>query len=273
MVEFTDASHNILFSLKRERWMSDFKRSGRSEITGYQEVDGDGARNALSDFCKAQRRGLYHPMHCGNPISWRSSAFTQVILPDGSPAQGVHDSHRSALAMGIKVKFNGPRDFTWVGLKHLLTGKLVLRLNVHPVAEGTSPESHPSNDTPNPTVARWKDWAVGQYWLDVIAFVAEQMSIQEQGNTTTASFWDVILLGGDYNAALDNRRRWYYPGALLPALFEQDAKFLAGLDHLQHGHGSDVGVVERWRQPGYTDHPIHFVKRRFTNVPDFPRER
>lgn len=271
MVEFTDASHNILFRLKREQWLADLKRSGRSDVTGYQEVEGDPARRVVAEFCKAQRRGLYHPPHCGNPISWRSSVFEQVITD--VPVQGVHDSHRGARAMGIKTKFNGPRDFTWVGLKHKPTGKLVLRVNVHPVAEATSRESDPRNDTPNETVARWKDWAIGQYWLDVVAFVAEQMSIQEAGRTTTAAFWDAILLGGDYNGGLDNGRRWYYPGALLPALFINDTKFQPGLDHLQHSRGSDVAVVERWRQPGYTDHAIHFVKRRFVNVPDFPRER
>jgi len=266
---FTDATHNLLFQLNGDQWLRDMGKSGKAHLTGYQEAEGDPARATLAEFSKAHNRGLYHPPDCGNPISWDLDTFRQIKV-NGQPVEGVHESHAGATRMGIKAKFNPPRDFAWVGLVHRATGKRVLRINVHPLAGATKRESNPDNPDSD-ELSAWKDWGIGQYWLDVLAFTAEQMSVQDPGVETTAAFWDVILLGGDFNAAMDNGRRWYYPACMLPALYGED-ELRGGLDHLLATHGSDVKPGRRWSVAGFTDHRIHFLEYDLRDVADFPRD-
>jgi hypothetical protein len=87
--------------------------------------------------------------------------------------------------------------------------------------------------------------------------------------TNDTALWDIVSLGGDYNAYLDRTERWYYPGSLLPALFEPD-DMEEGLDHLQVSHGSDAVTVRRWAVQAHTDHRIHFVQREILEREDFP---
>jgi hypothetical protein len=270
MATYVDASHNMLFRLDHDPWMEDLAKSGDADVTGYQEAEGGEQRAVLKEFCAANNRGLYHPASSGNPISWRKDVFS-VVRINRKPVQGVVTAHLGALALGIDAEFNPARDFTWVGLNHKGTGKKILRVNVHPLAGGTKPESNPDNTDSN-ELSAYKDWGIGQYWLDVLSFVAGQMSLQDPGPRTMTNLWDVVSLGGDYNAAMDNFARWYYPAPLLEGLFEHD-KNLRGLDHLQHAFGSDVQVTRRWAEAGNTDHSIHFVERRFVDVPDFQRQR
>jgi len=150
------------------------------------------------------------------------------------------------------------------------TGKKVLRINVHTLQGGTKLEKDPDNRDSD-ELSRFKDWGIGQYWLDVLAFTAGQMSRQDPGPQAMTPLWDIVTIGGDYNAFLDRTDRWYYPGAMLPALFVNDSR-QRSLDHLQHGHGSDVKVARRWTQAINSDHSLHLVERTILNVPDFPRQ-
>lgn len=259
---YIDASHNILFKLADQpaKWQEDFRKSNESEICGYQEVGGAAARKALIRNCVDNHRSLFMPNETSNPISWLGTVFdTQPIM------SGVKVVHPSAKAMGVNTKAGSERDFSYIGLRHLKTGRKILRINVHSVARATDPTPEESK-----ALAEWSDWAIGQYWLDVVAFVANQMSRPDPENPRK-SFWDAITLGGDYNGdlVLQSSDEWYYPSRLLPGLFVMD-QINTGLDHLQHARGSDVFVVHRWAKNGHTDHRIHFVERGFRNVPDFP---
>jgi hypothetical protein len=270
MSSYVDATHNVLYTLTPEKWEADLKKSDLGDVVGYQEVSNTAARTALREHCKATGRGLFHPVGCNVPISWRPAIFKPVVM-DKRIVRGVVKVHASAPVMGVASKVNPSRDFCYVALTHLPSGKKVLRVNVHPTAGGTKKESDPTN-TDSDALSVWKDWSIGQYWLDVLGFIARQMSRQDPGVKTTSNLWDVITLGGDYNGTLENKDRWYYPGTLLPALFVAD-KTMTGLDHLQHSHGSDVHVTKRWAVAGHTDHRIHYVERTVLNVTDFPRQR
>lgn len=268
MMKYIDATHNMWFRLQTtpNKWKEDLAVSGQADIVGYSEADGDKQRAVLAAFCADTDRGLYHPQHSDSAISWKTDVFRQVRI-EGVPVHGRIVSHASAIAMGINRKYNPGRDFTWVGLLHRDTRQRILRINVHPLAGGTKPESR---STDGPELSEYKDWGIGQYWLDVVSFAAGQMSMQRgEKITDDRSLWDIVSLGGDYNAELDRAERWYYPGALLPALFEPDA-MVNGLDHLQVSHGSDARPVRRWAVNAHTDHRLHFVEREIREREDFP---
>jgi hypothetical protein len=271
MTKYVDASHNLLYTLDQDKWLADLQKSDLGDVTGYQEVSNTQARSALRSYCKTTGRGLFHPTGCTVPISWRTSVFKPMTRSDRSLLRDVVKVHASATTMGVDAKLNPAREFTYVGLTHKESGKKILRINVHPIAGGTKKESDPTN-TDSDELSVWKDWGIGQYWLDVIAFAARQMSRQNPGAKTMANFWDAVTLGGDYNGSMENQDRWYYPGTMLPTLFVAD-KTMTGLDHLQHAHGSDVKAGKRWSVSGNTDHRIHYVERTFLTVPDFPRQR
>lgn len=269
MTGFTDASHNLLFRLNPELWREDLAKSSAAELVGYQEVGGDQARRTLAAWCEEKGRGLFHPPHTDCPISWDLDAFRQVKL-DGVPVEGANEVHLSALLMGIRAKFNPSRDFTWVGLVHKESGKKLLRINVHPIAGALRQEDAPEHNDSD-ELSAWKDWGIAQYWLDVVSFTAAAMSLQVDGKKATKGFWDAILLGGDFNAAMSNERRWYYPGSLLDGLYESDSRE-AGLDHLVRTRGSDLRAGKRWTKEGHTDHRLHFVNYEVREVEDFPRD-
>lgn len=267
MTQFTDASHNVLFRLNAAQWAEDFAKSGTASLVGYQEAEGDPQRRALAAWCKANGRGLFHPDSCGNPISWDTKVWAELQVND-KPFQGKREVHAGAVKMGLAgVKFNPGRDFAWKGLTHRGSGQNVLRINVHPVAGGTDPTPEEGEK-----LTDWKDWAIGQYWLEVVAFTARHLSVQRTSDPKErAGLWDAILLGGDYNADFLDQRgdQWYYPNRLLPSLYRADPS-KGGLDHMQATHGADVKVVKRWSVPGNTDHRIHFCTWALREVEDFP---
>jgi hypothetical protein len=269
MSTYIDASHNILRTLTPAKWQQDLAKSARGDITGYQEATNAAARAAVKKHCADAHRGLYHPASCGNPISWRRATFDQANI-GGKVSEGVVNAHASAKAMGVPSNVNPERDFTWVGLIHKASGYKVLRINVHTASHGVLPEANPRN-TDSAALAHWKDWAIGQYWLDVVSFAARMMSVQDPGVKSMANLWDVVSIGGDYNAELTQKGRWYYPGSLLPALFVADRQ-PKGIDHLQHSHGSDATIKRRWSLAANSDHKIHFVERTLVAVTDFPRQ-
>jgi hypothetical protein len=269
MTTYVDVSHNMLFTLPPSKWLQDLQKSHAGDVTGYQEAEGSDQRHTLKAFCDKFGRDLYHPPRCGVPISWKKNVFSYVVISD-KPVRGIRHVTKSAEAMGVDAKFNPHRDFTWVGLTHKPTGKKVLRINVHTLQGGTKLEKDPDNRDSD-ELSKFKDWGIGQYWLDILAFTAGQMSRQDPGPQAMTPLWDIVTIGGDYNAFLDRADRWYYPGALLPALFVNDSR-QRSLDHLQHGHGSDVKVARRWTQAINSDHSLHLVERTILNVPDFPRQ-
>lgn len=270
--DFVHGTHNMLFNLTPAKWLQDLEKSGVADICHYQEAGSSKVKGVIQTFCDNNRRGLYIPDKSGNLISWNRRVFKRFRDENGEFIQGVHDAHLGASDMGINIKDNPPRDFSWVGLRHEGTGDQVLTINVHPVAGATSRESAPDPRFKTPEANMWADWAFGQYWLDVLAFICTQMSTQDPGSKTRTAFWDSILIGGDYNASLDNDREWYYPGLLMNGVLVPDSR-LAGLDHLQFTRHSNLGVVDRWSQAANTDHRLHFVKLNIQEVADFPRDR
>ena len=267
MARFIDCSHNMLFSLNRDKWNADLAKSGIADLVGYQEAGGDNTRAVLAAWCKAHGFGLYHPAGTSNPIGWKTAVFSEILREsDKKPVQGQKDVHPSAISMGVDYKYNPAGDFTWKGLLHKASGQKILRVNRHAPAGATTPTSpHP------PALEKWKNWAAGQYWLDVISFVTRYASVGTSDPKAQQSYWDVILLGGDYNGDLlrQNTDEWYYPSRILQGLFPDDSN-VRGLDHLQHMYGGDVKPVRRWSVAGNTDHRIHFITREFVEVTDFP---
>lgn len=270
MAAIVVATHNMLFLLNPTKWNQDLAKSGMAHVTGYQEAEGKEQRQTLVDYCAKAARGLYHPKSCGNPISWNKSTYDQAIVKD-KPVQGVRDVHLGAVAMGVNAKFNPPRDFAWVGLVHKASQQKHLIINVHPLAGGTKPEDAKDN-TDSDALSAYKDWGIAQYWLDIMAFTAAEMSVNDPGAKSMTQLWDAILLVGDFNAQMNNARRWYYPGAMLLALYHQDPQ-VQGLDHIMRTKGSNLKAGERSSQAGNTDHRIHFQRYTITDVPDYPREK
>lgn len=255
---FIDASHNVLYTLTAQQIQKDLVISGKSDLCGYQEVNSK-IRILIKSFCNDMGKGYYAPDNTSNPISWDNDTWTMI-----AGEEGVKNVHPSGESFGFN-RVSPAKDFAYVGLRHKETNKRVLRINVHPLARATDPTPEEPTD-----FARWCDWGIGQYWLDIVAFTAKQMSRQEK-STSTKSFWQAILLGGDYNGDLlkQSSDEWYYPSQILPGLYSMDPR-AGGLDHLQHTHGSDVVVQDRTAKDGNTDHKIQFIKRSFVTKPDFP---
>ncbi len=268
-VKFTDASHNMLFTMNDAKWRQDLAKSGKAALVGYQEAEGSGQRKTLKAWHAETGREVYHPTGSGNPIGWDPKVFEYAKIGD-KPFRGKKAVHPGALAMGLNLKFNPARDFVWVGLVHKETGKRVLRINVHPLAGVTKPQSSKTN-TLSAKQNAWKDWGFGQYWLDVLSFAAKEISRSEDRNKTVNPFWDAVNIGGDYNGELDRLERWYYPGPMLGSLFRTD-KVVNGLDHLQTAYISDLRPSNRRSVPGNTDHRIHFVDWTWAKVADFPKQ-
>lgn len=254
----------MLFKLNEQKWNADLAKSGRADLVGYQEAGQLGQRRAIKAWAQKNSHEVFHPPKSGNPISWDTRTFAEHG-PDGKPFNGVRRVHLGAKQMGVEEPMNPLRGFTWVGLRHKEARKSVLRINVHPVAGAT--REVPKDDQ---QLSQWKNWGFQQFWLDIVWFTAREMSRPVEAKSTKR-FWDLILLGGDYNGDLLAQRddEWYYPSRMLPALYAPD-RFTKGLDHLQHVHGSDCQVVRRWTVQGYTDHQIHFVSRSFRTVDDTP---
>jgi hypothetical protein len=263
-VLYIDSSHNFNFKLENTpaKWREDLRLSSMAAVTGYQEAGK--ARAVLHEFCLNHHRGLYHPDASGNAISWNQDVFSKI---PGSEFQLW--VHRSAQEMGVDINVNPARDFIGIGLKHKRTGHRILRINVHATAQATKPESierYPQE------VDDWKDWSIGNYWLDVIRSTAREMSRPDTSQPRRqAHYWHSITLGGDYNGNMMSLERWYYPGRILPSLFVADSR-KGGLDHMQHTHGSDLRVTRRWSKPANTDHEIQFVEREMVRVDDYPAQ-
>lgn len=246
---FTQATHNMLFTLSsKAKWLEDLRKTAQGDLTHYQESEGDGQREVLKDFCDQNNRGRYHPEGSGNAISWNRTVFRG--LRGEAFVVEVHKQHPTA-------DFNPARDITARGLVHTATGTRVLAINIHPVAGATNP-----NSEFDPALSHWKNWALGNYMLDLISFTAKQMSRE---------YYQAILLAGDYNGDLLTQKsdEWYYPSRILPSLYK-DPKKVVGLDHLQRTHGSDLKAGRDWMLQGNSDHPLCFQDWTISTVTDYP---
>ena len=267
LVSFTDASHNMLFTLSKDKWLADLAKSGKASLVGYQEAEGRNQRTTLNEYCTKNDRKLYLPAGTGCGIGWKKGVFG-AYGPDDKPFQGMKRVHTNAEAMGFKTKYLPSMEFVYVGLYHHGAKKSVLRINVHPIS-GATRTVLKDNDK-EPGITQWKNWAIQQYWLDVLSFTAKEMSRGVAANSMKR-FWDVIIIGGDYNGDLHLAAddEWYYPSRMLPALYAKD-RIAGGLDHMQHAYGSDVAIDRRWQVPANSDHNIHFTTRTFKAVDDTP---
>lgn len=241
-MKLTDASHNLLFRLDPDAWRHDLALSGTADLVGYSEASRPAVRKTLASWCEAEGRGLYLPDDCDNPVSWDAGTFEPIDGERG--VVEVHGRHPT-------VRLNPGRDFAWVGLRHRASGKAVLRVNVHATSGALKPQARVRWGR---DLSAWKDWAIQQYWLDLLAFTAEQMSRE---------VWDAILCGGDFNGRLENRDEWFHPGSLLRSLYRFD-ETPHSIDRLIYTVDSDVRQVRRWaRSKGVrSDHALHFADYR-----------
>lgn len=230
---YTVASHNMYHKLSSLpwKWDRDLKKSDKGTITVYCEAQK--SRSALLKFCNQNGRDLYYPENdVGNPISWRKSAATYMtgwcFL-----VQKKGDNYTNSPARG----------FTAVGLRLTDSKRKVLILSVH--AEHGYAKSEAA--TPwNDNIDSAKDWMATQYWLRVLSFVSEQMSLK---------YWDDIVIAGDFNSRMNNRTQWYYPGRLLDSVCRASLT-AGGIDHVITTITSKSKVVGIMKLNGWTDHPI-----------------
>lgn len=244
MARFTVASHNMLFRLDAKRWAHDLDLSAVADLRGFQEAVDSGPRAAVVRHAHAKGLAIFEPKH-GNPIVWNSAVF------DDAEVEIEEFVHRSAIADGLTLaKFNPARYIQGKGLVHKATGKRVLFLNVHPTAGGTMREPNKFG----PRLNAWKNKAIERYWLAVIQIVTREMRKDR---------WDVIILGGDWNARMTDRAEWYFPARLLAGLFRED-EIAHGLDHVTLTRNSAATVERRWamNEDVFSDHALHFAEIR-----------
>ena len=268
MTSFLDASHNMLFSMSRDKWLADLAKSGKADLVGYQEAEGRNQRLTLNEWSEKNDRKLYLPAGTGCGIGWKKGVFG-YYGPGDAWFHGMHRSHPSAEGMGFKTKYLPSMEYVYVGLYHHKAKKSVLRIDVHPIS-GATRTVLKDNDK-EPGITQWKNWAIQQYWLDVVAFTAKEMGRPANAKQPMKRFWDVIIIGGDYNGDLHLAKddEWYYPSRILPSLYAKD-RIQGGLDHMQHAYGSDVSIARRWQVSANSDHNIHFTSRVFKTVDDTP---
>lgn len=247
MATFTVGTHNVLFRLDRERWLEDLDRSHEvADVRLFQEGGSKKFRRTLRKHKNMRGLRKYHPHATECPIAWRRDVWKPMWKESG--AKGASLVHPGA---GF-AKFNPKRSIVWKGLTHRKTGKRVLFVNVHATAGYAKDE----RKTPwGDRLDDWKNWAARQMWLAVVAFLAEQMKRE---------VWDVIVLGGDFNARLNNRGEWYYPGPMLDGLTIEDEETPRSIDRLVLTRDSRAKTKRRWgsRRGYHTDHAVHFARVR-----------
>lgn len=236
-------AHNLLFRLNRAKWLEDMQKSNEARLVFYSEGGSAEVRKALAENAELNNRGLFAPETTGNHIGWDLDVFTR--LPKQRGVVEVHARHPHR-------RMNPGTDFSWQGLRHNTYGKTVLAVAVHPVAGYTSPGGREGTEQ-NVEYNQWLDWGAQQYWLDIVSFVAGQMSLE---------IWDDIVVGGDYNAPMgptkDDRAddEWWYPYRLAGSILRPDES--GHIDHLLLTRDSESKVSKRWKKSGFTDHPIIF---------------
>lgn len=263
MTEYTDCTHNLRHDLGQRGWSHDLPVSADADIVGYQEAhQGQPSGNAVLQFCTNTGRAAYAPKGTANPISWNPKVFDPVL-----GERGVKVAHTGAASMGLHMGASPSRDFVWVGLLHKTSGKRLLKINVHPTQGATKPEPNEWTKEQN----AWKNWSIGQYWLEVLSFSAAQMA-RDAGDRSDKPFWDIVTIGGDFNADMltEKADQWYFPSRMLTALYDNDSRVPGGLDHILVSHGSDVDLKRRWSVAARTDHRIHFRTSTIHTHQDFP---
>lgn len=241
-MRYLTCAHNLRFDLGREKWLSDLRKSNEAGLVFYAEGGRRALRATLRENADEHDRELYMPDDTDNHIGWDPAQFTRI--PKRHGVVEVHARHPQR-------RMNPAKDFSWVGLRHK-SGKTVLAISVHPNAGYTSPGGRDGTEA-NVEYNQWVDWGAQQYWLDIVSFVAGQMSLE---------IWDDIVVGGDYNAPMgptkDHREDdlWWYPYRLFGAIALPDES--GHIDHLCLTRDSESKGGKLTRKKGFTDHPLTF---------------
>jgi hypothetical protein len=241
MARFTVASHNLLFKLDDRRWRADLDKStSRASLLGFQEANGAPTRKTLHAYLTEHGFDYYAPRGTDCHIAWNPDIFEPIEGEQGN--KRVHDS------AGF-MRYNPARYLTWKGFVHKPTGKRVLFYNIHPTAGFTKPED--KTDW-GPKANEWKNEAARDFYTTLLAHVARKMN---------ENLYDVIIIGGDWNASLRNEGEWYFPGALFDGLIVEHPKEMPGLDHIVITVDSDATIEKRYavREGVHSDHALHFA--------------
>lgn len=232
---YTVAAHNMLFRLSKTpwKWNRDLKKSSKATITVYCEAQR--SREVLNKHCKKNNRGLYYPAaDPGNPISW--DLDRAELIPGKTWLKIAHLDNED-------LRATPTRGFSAVGLKIKSSNRKTLVISIHAENGYAKPVAKTSWGR---VVNEYKDWSAQQYWLDVLAFVCEQMSTE---------YWDDIVIAGDFNARMSNKKEWYYPGRMLDNV-TRPSLTSGGIDHVITTVTSKSKVVGVLKMKGWTDHPI-----------------
>lgn len=242
---FVHGSHNVLFRLDAKRWAADLEKSHRlSDVRGLQEAGDAPQRRAVKAHAKAFGLGRFHPRRVATPILWRKDVFGKTKVTRG--ARLVHKKAGFA-------RYNPGRYIVWIGLRHKETGAKILVLNLHATAGYAKRGKKPWGKR----LDRWKDKVARAYWRAVAKFLERKI---ERGR------WDAIIVGGDFNARMEDEGEPFYPGPMLKRLVISDDDVPRSIDRLVFTRGSKVKRVARWAvsKGVHSDHALHFTKYRIT---------
>jgi hypothetical protein len=245
-VTFVHGSHNLLFRLDAKRWAEDLEKSHkRADVRGLQEAGDRAQRRAVKAHAKKFGLGRFHPKGTATPILFRKDVFEKTAVTRG--ARLVHKKAGFA-------RYNPGRYLVWLGLRHKETGAKILVLNLHATAGYAKTGKKPWGSR----LDRWKDKVARLYWTETQKFLQRKI---ERGN------WDAILVGGDFNARLENEAEDFFPGPMLKRLVIED-DVPRSIDRLVYALPRDdrfeIKATARWstRKGVHSDHPLHFAKYR-----------
>lgn len=221
----TEATFNLLRTNSARHITADLERVfARAQIVRLQEAHSPSARTALGRVLA--RRPTWRTCRRAELVTaWDTRHATAA-----GPCQSWR-THRGRAHVS-------PDRFITAQPLHL-SGATVLVVNTHAV-------SGYNRVRPSP----WRRAAARTHWTTLL---------QLTGRWALSRRYDVILLGGDFNAPPAARRAWYFPGPLLDPLYEPDKQ--RTIDQLRTARNPTrpVTVLRRWSVTGlYSDHAAQF---------------
>lgn len=247
------SSHNILFRLNRKKWKHDLGIStNKIDLSGLQEVSSLRAKATVKLYTAKHEFGTYG-LRTSTPIIHRRNTWKPV-----RGARGIITAHGPAGFMEL----NPARTIVYRGFSHRETGHRIMVIVVHPTAGYAKPEPNAWG----PKANDWKDDTAKIYWRRVVNLTER---FERSGK------WDAIVILGDFNARLNNRREPFFPGVVLAPYYRTGAEIALmpnSIDYIVETKKSKVRRVRRYKQfkGVFTDHPIQFSVLEFTEPPIRP---
>lgn len=217
----TEATFNVLRTNTRAQIAADLARVfARAQLVRLQEVSTPTARAALAATL-ADRPNWRTCRRAELVTAWDSRHLTAA-----GPCQSWR-THRGRAGVSPD-RFVTAQPLTTAGAVFLI-------VNTHAVSGYNRAYASP-----------WRRAAARVHWTTLL---------QLTGRWALSRRYDVILVGGDFNAPPAARRAWYFPGPLLDPLYVPDTR--RTIDQLRTARNPTrpVAVLRRWALTGlHSDH-------------------